>query len=110
VTVQGALMIGVALAGVVLNPLISLWLHAEAKHDLNVRSAYLRMVGDAVSALGVVAAGVVAVSGSPTLFLISSCPPPRRTAPGDEGHGRAEAAGRAACRPGASRHSSVRSG
>ena len=57
--VQAGLMIGVALAAVAVNGVVSLWLHREAKHDLNVRSAYLHMLGDAVSALGVVAAGVV---------------------------------------------------
>ncbi len=57
--VQPGLMIGVALAAVVVNGVISLWLHREAKHDLNIRSAYLHMLGDAASALGVVAAGAV---------------------------------------------------
>src|SRR5262249_41272957 len=57
--VRSGPMIGVALAGVVLNGVISLWLRHEARHDLNVRSAYLHMLGDAASALGVVAAGVV---------------------------------------------------
>src|SRR5438093_6324276 len=63
--VQSGLMIGVALTALLLNTVISLWLRSEAKHDLNVRSAYLHMVGDALSSLGVVAAGViVAVTGS----------------------------------------------
>jgi cobalt-zinc-cadmium efflux system protein len=57
--VEASWMIGVALAAVALNGLISVWLHAEARHDLNVRSAYLHMRGDALSALGVVIAGVV---------------------------------------------------
>jgi cobalt-zinc-cadmium efflux system protein len=58
-------MIGVALAAVVLNGVISLGLRAEAQHDLNLRSAYLHMLGDAASALGVVVAGVViAVTGA----------------------------------------------
>jgi cobalt-zinc-cadmium efflux system protein len=57
--VQGSLMIGVALAAILLNAVISLWLRADAKHDLNLRSAYLHMLGDAVAAFGVVAAGVV---------------------------------------------------
>jgi len=57
--VESGLMIGVAGVAVVLNGLISVWLHTEAKQDLNVRSAYLHMLGDAVSALGVVAAGIV---------------------------------------------------
>jgi cobalt-zinc-cadmium efflux system protein len=57
--VAGGAMIVVALVAVVLNVLISVWLHRDAKRDLNVRSAYLHMLGDAVSALGVVAAGLV---------------------------------------------------
>lgn len=35
--VESGFMIGVALVAVVLNTVISLWLHGEAKHDLNVR-------------------------------------------------------------------------
>jgi cobalt-zinc-cadmium efflux system protein len=63
----GPLMIGVALVAVVLNGAISLWLRHEAKHDLNVRGVYLHMLGDAISALGVVAAGaVVALTGQAT--------------------------------------------
>jgi cobalt-zinc-cadmium efflux system protein len=57
--IAGGLMIGVALIAVILNAAISLWLRHEAKHDLNVRSVYLHMLGDAISALGVVIAGVV---------------------------------------------------
>jgi cobalt-zinc-cadmium efflux system protein len=61
VPIQGGLMIGVAATAVLLNGLISIWLHAEGKHDLNVRSAYLHMLGDAFSALGVVVAGIIVV-------------------------------------------------
>lgn len=57
--VRGGLMIIVALVAVMLNGAISLWLRGEARHDLNIRSAYLHMLGDAVSALGVVTAGIV---------------------------------------------------
>ena len=32
------------------------------KHDMNVRSAYLHMLGDAVSAFGVVIAGILVVT------------------------------------------------
>lgn len=56
---QGGPMIVVALVAVILNGIISLWLRGEAKHDLNIRSAYLHMLGDAISALGVVIAGVI---------------------------------------------------
>jgi cobalt-zinc-cadmium efflux system protein len=66
-------MIGVALAAVVLNGLISLWLHREARHDLNLRSAYLHMLGDALSALGVVVAGlVVAFTGATVADPVAS--------------------------------------
>jgi cobalt-zinc-cadmium efflux system protein len=59
--VSGGLMIVVALISVILNTVISLWLRREAKDDLNIRSAYLHMLGDAVSALGVVIAGIIIV-------------------------------------------------
>jgi cobalt-zinc-cadmium efflux system protein len=52
-------MIVVALVAVLMNTVISLWLRRAARQDLNVRSAYLHMLGDAVSAAGVVVAGVV---------------------------------------------------
>ena len=65
--VDGWLMIGVSIVAIALNLTISVWLHAGAKHDLNVRSAYLHMAGDAVSALGVMVAGVVVVLGGPPL-------------------------------------------
>jgi len=57
--VQSKPMIIVALIAILLNTVISLWLRKAAKEDLNVRSAYLHMVGDAVSAVGVVIAGVI---------------------------------------------------
>ena len=65
--VQGGPMIVVALLAVALNGLISLWLHGQAKHDLNLRSAYLHMLGDALSALGVVAAGIVVAATGATV-------------------------------------------
>jgi len=52
-------MIVVALIAILINSIISLWLRRAAKQDLNLRSAYLHMLGDVVSAAGVVAAGVV---------------------------------------------------
>ena len=57
--VQSTPMIVVALIAILLNSLISLWLRNAAKKDLNVRSAYMHMLGDAVSAAGVLIAGVV---------------------------------------------------
>ncbi|HVC20404.1 MAG TPA: cation diffusion facilitator family transporter [Vicinamibacterales bacterium] len=62
--VHSAVMIGVAAVAFVLNLVISVWLHG-GRHDLNVRSAYVHMIGDAVASLGVVGAGiVVATTGS----------------------------------------------
>jgi cobalt-zinc-cadmium efflux system protein len=52
-------MIVLALVAIAMNTAISLWLRGDAAHDLNVRSAYLHMVGDAISAVGVVIAGVL---------------------------------------------------
>ena len=56
---SGGLMIGVAATGIVVNTAIGLGLHRASKHDMNVRSAYLHMMGDALSALAVVIAGVL---------------------------------------------------
>lgn len=57
--VDGRTMIGVALAAIVLNVVISVWLHSGSKDNINIRSAYLHMLGDAIAALGVVLAGVI---------------------------------------------------
>ena len=63
-TVHGRPMIIVASIAIVMNTAISLWLRSGARHDLNIRSAYMHMVGDAISAVGVVLAGIViAVTG-----------------------------------------------
>ncbi len=57
--VSGVVMIEVACAAIVVNLLIGTWLHRGSKHDLNIRSAYVHMLGDAASAFGVVIAGVL---------------------------------------------------
>jgi cobalt-zinc-cadmium efflux system protein len=56
---NGGVMIVVAVAAIIVNLTIGLWLHKGSKDDLNIRSAYLHMVGDAVSAFGVVIAGAL---------------------------------------------------
>jgi cobalt-zinc-cadmium efflux system protein len=56
---NGVVMIGVAAVAIVVNLMIGLWLHSGSKDDLNIRSAYLHMLGDAISAFGVVIAGVL---------------------------------------------------
>jgi len=56
---SGVLMIVLATVAIIVNLAISSRLHQGAKHDINVRSAYVHMIGDAVSAFGVVLAGVI---------------------------------------------------
>lgn len=58
VAVHGSLVIVIALVAMILNGFISLILKKEAEHDLNIRGAYIHMLGDALSAIGVVIAGV----------------------------------------------------
>lgn len=57
--VQSTPMIVVAFIAILLNTVISLWLRKAAAKDLNVRSAYMHMLGDAISAAGVVVAGFI---------------------------------------------------
>lgn len=52
-------MIVVALIALLMNTLISFWLRSGARKDLNIRSAYMHMLGDAISAAGVVLAGLL---------------------------------------------------
>src|ERR1700675_537517 len=62
--VQGGPMLAIAVAGLAVN-LVAVWmLRRDAGASLNVRAAYLEVLGDAISSLGViVAAGVVLWSG-----------------------------------------------
>ncbi|HEX7586820.1 MAG TPA: cation diffusion facilitator family transporter [Anaerolineae bacterium] len=62
--VQEDVIIIVALVAFVMNTLIAFALHQPGKHDLNVRSAFVHMAGDAVSTLGVFAAGIaISITG-----------------------------------------------
>jgi cobalt-zinc-cadmium efflux system protein len=64
--IHAGVMIAVAAAAVIINAVIALSLHRHAHDDLNVRSAYLHMLGDAGSACAVIVAGIiVAVTGNP---------------------------------------------
>jgi cobalt-zinc-cadmium efflux system protein len=56
---QGAVVIGVALAGVVVNGATAWLLHAGHQHDLNMKGAYLHMLADAAVSVAVAAAGAV---------------------------------------------------
>ena len=64
---HGWIMVAVAAVAVALNFTIGSWLHAGSHHDLNVRSARLHMLGDAISAIGVVLAGLVVATTGATI-------------------------------------------
>lgn len=71
-------MIIVATLAMILNMVISMWLHASAKNDLNIRGAYLHMLGDAAASLGVVIAGIIiAFTGlyiaDPIISIVFAC-------------------------------------
>ena len=62
--VQEDVIIVVAFIAFIMNTLIAFTLHQPGRHDLNVRSAFVHMVGDAISTLGVFAAGIaIALTG-----------------------------------------------
>jgi len=64
VAVDGPLLMGVALGGLVVNLVAAKLLHSHAADSLNVRGAYLHILGDLMGSVGALAAGaIVWVSG-----------------------------------------------
>lgn len=59
--VAGRTVIGVAAAGIVLNGISAWLLHAGSHDDLNRRSAFIHMLGDAAVSAGVLVSGVLIV-------------------------------------------------
>jgi cobalt-zinc-cadmium efflux system protein len=59
VAVDGPLMLAVAAAGLVVNGVGLALLHGHSHSDLNVRGAYLHVLGDLLGSVGAVGAGVV---------------------------------------------------
>ncbi|HLV81733.1 MAG TPA: cation diffusion facilitator family transporter [Chthonomonadaceae bacterium] len=57
--IESLWMMGVAAVAILLNGGIALSLRGEAAHDVNIRSAFVHMAGDALSAAGVVVAGAI---------------------------------------------------
>jgi cobalt-zinc-cadmium efflux system protein len=57
--VSGATVVGVAAIGIVLNGVSAWLLHAGSHGDLNRRSAYLHMLGDAAVSAGVLVSGAI---------------------------------------------------
>jgi cobalt-zinc-cadmium efflux system protein len=65
--VLGGPMLAFALAGLGANLLAAWWLQRGARESLNVRAAYLEVLGDALSSLGVVVAALVVMGTGLTL-------------------------------------------
>lgn len=62
--VQEQIIIAVAVVGFFLNAAIAWSLQAASQHDVNVRSAFIHMAGDALSTIGVIIAGIgIAIFG-----------------------------------------------
>jgi cobalt-zinc-cadmium efflux system protein len=59
--VEGKLMMIVAIVGLVANVVGALFLFKHSHANLNIRGAYLHIVGDALSSIGVVIGGVVII-------------------------------------------------
>src|SRR6202790_3076727 len=57
--VAGATVMGVAASGIVINGLSAWLLHAGSRGDLNRRSAYIHMLGDAAVSVGVLFSGAL---------------------------------------------------
>jgi cobalt-zinc-cadmium efflux system protein len=66
--VQETIMIVVAGLGLVLNVGIMLALHSASKHDINVRSAFVHMLGDAVGSVAIIA-GAIAIRYTGWMWL-----------------------------------------
>lgn len=57
--VESTGMLIVAVFGLLVNLAVARWLHGFAKSDLNVRSAFLHVVGDAAASVGVIAGAII---------------------------------------------------
>ena len=57
--VRADVLIGVGMVAVVINVVTALMVRRGAEHDLNIRSAFLHLMGDVLSTVGAVIAGVI---------------------------------------------------
>lgn len=62
--VESAGMMIVAVIGLVVNLIVALWLKHYAKSDMNIKSAFMHVVGDAAASVGVIiGAGIIHYTG-----------------------------------------------
>lgn len=66
--VEGGLMLGVSIAGFVVNIIAARLLHSSAGHSLNLRGAYLHVIGDLIGSAGAILAALLIIS---TGFVIA---------------------------------------
>jgi cobalt-zinc-cadmium efflux system protein len=57
--VQADVLIGVGVVAVIINVVTALLVRRGAEHDLNIRSAFLHLMGDVLSTIGAVIAGII---------------------------------------------------
>lgn len=57
--IQAGVLVGVGALAFVINLASALLVHAGSRHDLNMRSTYLHLMGDVLSTIGAVVAGLV---------------------------------------------------
>jgi len=57
--VQSGILIGVGLIAVVINLVTAMLVHSGSESDLNLRSAFVHLMGDVISTIGAVIAGVI---------------------------------------------------
>lgn len=57
--VNSLLMLSVAIVGLGVNLFVAFWLRKEQRSNLNVRSAYWHVLGDALASVGVIIGGVI---------------------------------------------------
>ena len=62
VQVLGWEMTAVAVGGLIVNLISAALLHADHKHDLNIRGAWLHVMGDALGSVAAIAAGILIVT------------------------------------------------
>ena len=67
VSIDGVVMLSVAGLGLMVNLVAAFVLHAHAHDNLNVRGAYLHVLGDLLGSVGAIAAGVIVLATGWTL-------------------------------------------
>ncbi len=72
--VEGPLMLGVASAGLAVNIVAAVALHASTAHNLNVRGAYFHVLGDLLGSVGAIVAAIfILTTGWTTADPLISC-------------------------------------